>query len=133
MMPRDFSEAVSPFSHVNGCIVLRNDSAAVPPVFHCADKSGSCISRCRRVGIISEPVKCCRPSTAALCMCMSLRGKAHICLYIFMCVCVREAFISRAFDAHSLFLSFVKRGRARVGVGNVALLFYPKPLETTSS
>lgn len=68
-----------------------------------------------------------------LSVCACLRGVKHIYVYTYLCVCVLvsvwKAFISTAFDAHSLFLSFVKQGRR----GNIVVLFYPKPLESTAS
>lgn len=127
------AEALSPFLMLMAALLWEATRLWFLQFFIVWTKAGVVSADAQSWGNISEPIKCCRPSMAALRMCMSPRGKAHICLYIFMCVCVLvsvwKAFISTAFDAHSLFLSFVKQGRR----GNIVVLFYPKPLESTAS
>lgn len=82
------AEALSPFLMLMAALLWEATRLWFLQFFIVWTKAGVVSADAQSWGNISEPIKCCRPSMAALRMCMSPRGKAHICLYIFMCVCV---------------------------------------------
>lgn len=97
------AEALSPFLVLMAALLWEATRLWFLQFFIVWTKAGVVSADAQSWGNISEPIKCCRPSMAALRMCMSPRGKAHICLYIFMCVCVGECV--EGLHLHSLWCS----------------------------